>query len=59
VTQVAQYQDQLKLSGIETCPDEASAAAAPGKLLTQADGDRFPDREATLGQALAKVPGSR
>jgi len=25
-----------------------------GKLLAQADGDRFPNREATLGQALAK-----
>ena len=38
----------------QTCPDEASAAAALGKLLAQADGDRFPNREATLGQALAK-----
>ena len=38
----------------QTCPDEASAAAALGKLLAQADGDRFPDREATLGQALIK-----
>ena len=37
-----------------TCPDEASAAAALGKLLAQADGDHFPNREATLGQALAK-----
>ena len=37
-----------------TCPDEATAAAALGQLLGQADGDRFPDREATLGQALDK-----
>jgi hypothetical protein len=38
----------------QTCPDEASAAAALGQLLGQADGDRFPDRHATLGQALSK-----
>ena len=38
----------------QTCPDEASAAAALGKLLAQADGDHFPNREATLGQALGK-----
>ncbi len=38
----------------QTCPDEASAAAALGRLLAQADGDRFPNREATLGQALGK-----
>jgi integrase len=38
----------------QTCPDEASAAAALGKLLAQADGDQFPNREATLGQALTK-----
>ena len=38
----------------QTCPDEASAHAALGKLLAQADGGRFPDRQATLGQALAK-----
>jgi integrase len=38
----------------QTCPDEASAAAALGQLLGQADGDRFPDRHATLGQALDK-----
>ena len=38
----------------QTCPDEASAAAALGKLLAQADGDRFPNRQATLGQALGK-----
>jgi hypothetical protein len=29
----------------QTCPDEASATATLG----QADGDRFPNREATLG----------
>jgi len=34
--------------------DEAAAAATLGKLLAQADGDRFPDRGATLGQALGK-----
>jgi len=38
----------------QTCPDEASAAATLGRLLVQADGDRFPNREATLGQALGK-----
>jgi integrase len=38
----------------QTCPDEASAAAVLGKLLAQADGDHFPNREATLGQVLAK-----
>ena len=38
----------------QTCPDEASAAAALGRLLAQADGDHFPNREATVGQALAK-----
>ena len=38
----------------QTCPDEASAAAALGKLLAEADGDRFLNREATLGQALGK-----
>jgi integrase len=38
----------------QTCPDEAAAAATLGKLLAQADGDRFPNREATLGQALSK-----
>ena len=37
----------------QTCPDEASAAAALGKLLAQADGDHFPNREASVGQALA------
>jgi hypothetical protein len=39
----------------QTCPDEAAAAAAPGKLLSQADGDCSPGREATLGWALGKV----
>ena len=38
----------------QTCPDEASAAAALGKLLAWADGDHFPNREATVGQALSK-----
>ena len=36
----------------QTCPDEA--AAALGWLLSQANGDRFPTQEATLGQALSK-----
>jgi integrase len=38
----------------QTCPDEAAAVAALGQLLGQADGGRFPDRGATLGQALDK-----
>jgi integrase len=38
----------------QTCPDEAAAYVALGRLLGQAAGDRFPDREATLGQALGK-----
>jgi integrase len=38
----------------QTCPDEAAAAAALGQLLSQADGDHFPNREATLGQVLDK-----
>jgi len=31
----------------ETCPDEAAAAATLGRLLTEADGGRFPNRAAT------------
>ena len=38
----------------QTCPDEASAHAALGRLLAEADGGRFPDRHATVGQALDK-----
>ena len=38
----------------ETCPDDATAAATLGRLLNEADGRRFPDRAATLGQALDK-----
>ena len=38
----------------ETCPDEAAAAATLGRLLNEADGARFPNRAATLGQALDK-----
>lgn len=38
----------------ETCPDEATAATALGRLLSQADGARIPNRAATLGQALDK-----
>jgi hypothetical protein len=38
----------------QTCPDEAAAMAALGRLLAQAGGNRFPNREATLGQALGK-----
>jgi integrase len=36
----------------QTCLDEAAAQVALGRLLTEADGGRFPDRDATLGQAL-------
>ena len=36
----------------QTCLDEAAAHVALGRLLTEADGGRFPDRDATLGQAL-------
>ena len=35
-------------------PDETAAAAALGRLLSQADGARSPNRDATLGQALDK-----
>src|SRR5438876_11172869 len=38
----------------QTCPDDAAAHAALGRLLAEADGGRFPDRQATLGQALDK-----
>jgi integrase len=38
----------------QTCPDEASAHVALGRLLAEADGGRFPDRHATVGQALDK-----
>jgi hypothetical protein len=38
----------------QTCPDEASAYIALGRLLAEADGGRFPDRHATVGQALDK-----
>ena len=38
----------------ETCPDEAAAAATLGRLLNEADGGRFQNRAATLGQALDK-----
>src|ERR1700759_5583221 len=40
----------------ETCPDEAAAAATLGRLLNEADGGRFPNRAATLDQALDKYP---
>jgi hypothetical protein len=36
----------------QTCPDEAAAAAALGQMLSEADGDRFPNRQATLGKYL-------
>ena len=32
----------------QTCPDEAAAAATLGKLLAQADGDRFPSSTCRL-----------
>jgi hypothetical protein len=38
----------------QTCPDEAAAHVALGRLLAEADGGRFPNRDATLGQALDK-----
>jgi integrase len=38
----------------QTCPDEASAHVALGRLLAEADGGRFPDRHATVGQTLDK-----
>jgi integrase len=38
----------------QTCPDEASAHVALGRLLAEADGGRFPDPHATVGQALDK-----
>ena len=38
----------------QTCPDEAAAAAVLGQLLSQAGGGHFPNRQATLGQALDK-----
>ena len=38
----------------QTCPGEASAHVALGRLLAEADGGRFPDRHATVGQALDK-----
>src|ERR1017187_8258520 len=38
----------------QTCPDEAAAHAALGRMLVEADGGRFPDQQATLGQALGK-----
>lgn len=41
----------------ETCPDETAAAAALGRLLSQADGARYPNRAATLGQALDEYLG--
>ena len=38
----------------QTCPDEAVAYAALSRMLVEADGGRFPDQHATLGQALDK-----
>ena len=38
----------------ETCPDEASAAAALGKLLAQAQSQQAPVRDATFGLVLDK-----
>jgi len=39
----------------ETCPDDATAAATLGRLLNEADGGRFPDRAATLGQLSTSI----
>ena len=36
----------------QTCPDEASAHAALGQLLAEADGGRFPTGRRLSGQAL-------
>ena len=41
----------------QTCPDEASAAAALGKLLAQADSDHFPNRERMLEGGAANPVG--
>ena len=38
----------------ETCPDEASAAAALGRLLARAQSQQVPVRDATLGLVLDK-----
>ena len=38
----------------QTCPDEAAVHAALSWMLVEADGGRFPDQHATLGQALGK-----
>jgi hypothetical protein len=38
----------------QTCPGEASAAAAFWQAARPGHGEDFPDREATVGQALAK-----
>ena len=38
----------------ETCPDEAAAAAALGRLLKQAQSQQVPDRDATFGLVLDK-----
>src|SRR5260370_8152152 len=38
----------------ETCPDEASAAAALGRLLTQAQSQQAPVRDATFGLVVDK-----
>ena len=38
----------------ETCPDEAAAAAALGRLLRQAQSQQVPDRDATFGLVLDK-----
>jgi integrase len=38
----------------QTCPDEAAAHAALGRMLVEAGGGRFPDQQATPGQALGR-----
>ena len=49
-----QYETAAEVASLkETCSDEAAAAATLGRLLDEADGGRFPNRAATLGQALA------
>ena len=38
----------------QTCPDEAAAHAALGRMLVEAGGGRFPGQHAILGQALGR-----
>ena len=42
----------------QTCLDEAAAHVALGRLLTEADGGRFPDRDATLARPSTGISKS-